>query len=180
MVVLDSIYLQDEVEKMKFFIDFEFMEDGQIIDPLSVGVVAQDGREYYAEFSGARLEAASPWVRENVFRHLRKRNGVVKPKEEIACEIFNFVSGAGRPEFWGYYADYDWVALCQLYGRMVDLPKGWPKYCRDLKQLLDDKGNPPLQKTKNEHHALADARWIKNAYFYLMDPASDLHVSDRL
>lgn len=34
-------------------------------------------------------------------------------------------------------ADYDWVVLCQLYGTMMDLPKGWPMYCRDVKQLCD-------------------------------------------
>jgi hypothetical protein len=69
-----------------------------------------------------------------------------------------------EPEFWAYYADYDWVALCQLYGTMMDLPKGWPMYCRDLKQVADERGAtlPPQQGT--EHHALADAIWTKAAW----------------
>ena len=74
----------------------------------------------------------------------------------------------GKPEFWGYFADYDWVALCQLFGAMMDLPKGWPMYCRDIKQWCDDLGNPRLPpEGKDEHHALADARWAKNAYYFL-------------
>lgn len=35
---------------MRYFYDFEFLEDGRTIDPISVGVVAEDGREYYAVF----------------------------------------------------------------------------------------------------------------------------------
>lgn len=38
---------------MRVFIDFEFVEDGHTIDPLSVGMVADDGREYYAVFNGS-------------------------------------------------------------------------------------------------------------------------------
>jgi hypothetical protein len=36
---------------MRYFYDFEFLEDGRTIEPISVGVVAEDGREYYAVFS---------------------------------------------------------------------------------------------------------------------------------
>ena len=77
-------------------------------------------------------------------------------------------SQAGKPEFWAYYADYDWVALCQLYGTMVDLPEGWPKFCRDLKQLSVDVGSPqhPPDST-DEHNALADARWNRDLYGFL-------------
>jgi len=42
------------------------------------------------------------------------------------------------PEFYGYYADYDWVVLSQLYGKMINLPKYFPMYCRDLKQMFDE------------------------------------------
>jgi hypothetical protein len=44
-----------------------------------------------------------------------------------------------KPEFYAYFADYDWVVFCWLFGKMMDLPKGFPMYCKDLKQMLDDK-----------------------------------------
>lgn len=44
-----------------------------------------------------------------------------------------------KPKFFAYYADYDWVAFCWLFGKMIDLPKGFPMYCNDLKQTLDEK-----------------------------------------
>lgn len=44
-------------------------------------------------------------------------------------------------KFYGYYSDYDWVVFCWLFGRMIDLPKSFPMFCVDLKQMLDDKVN---------------------------------------
>ena len=145
---------------MRFWFDTEFIEDGRTIDLISIGIVAEDGREYYAEAWECDLERASPWVRENVFPHL---SGVCTRREVIAQDIIGFVGA--KPEFWAYYGDYDWVALCQLYGTMIDLPKGWPKFCRDVRQLFDEFGDPRLPDQEGDtHNALADARWNKLAW----------------
>lgn len=100
-----------------------------------------------------------------------------------------------KPSFYAYYADYDWVVFCWLFGRMIELPKGFPMYCIDLKQLLDDKaeehitkiayntGNHTIltlkeslkdindsvdyPKKENEHNALDDARWNRRLFDYL-------------
>ena len=34
---------------MKFWFDTEFIEDGKTIDLISIGIVAEDGRTFYAE-----------------------------------------------------------------------------------------------------------------------------------
>jgi hypothetical protein len=53
---------------------------------------------------------------------------------------------------------------------MMDLPKGWPMFCMDLKQLCVLKGDPRLpEQTSTEHHALADARWNRDIYRWLTD-----------
>ncbi len=84
----------------------------------------------------------------------------------IARDLIEFMGD--EPEIWGYYADYDWVVLCQLFGTMMQLPKGWPMYCRDVKQFCDWLGNPKLPKQKGaEHNALADAAWTKEAWEFL-------------
>lgn len=87
-------------------------------------------------------------------------------RDEIRDAVLDFVNvkDNGLPEFWGYYADYDWVVFCQLFGSMMQLPKGFPMYCRDLKQLLDENGNPRFQKDSDTHHALSDAEWICETY----------------
>jgi hypothetical protein len=53
-----------------------------------------------------------------------------------------FAAPSERPEFWAWFASYDWVALCQLFGPMIDLPKGYPFFVRDLRQLAGMYGNP--------------------------------------
>lgn len=150
---------------MRIWFDTEFIEDGKTIDLLSIGLVAEDGRTYYAETNDWIPGKASQWVKDNVLPHMQGGEAI-KPRDVIAREIEAFAGE--RPEFWAYYADYDWVALCQLYGTMMQLPDGWPKYCRDLKQVCDAVGNPklPPQETQ-EHHALADAAWAKRAWDWL-------------
>src|SRR5215469_8714770 len=98
---------------MKYFFDTEFIEDGKTIDLISIGIVAEDGRTYYAESSDCDRSKASDWVKKNILPHLL--GDPVRTRQEIAKEIVEFARI--KPEFWGYYADYDWVALCQLYGR---------------------------------------------------------------
>lgn len=150
---------------MKIWFDTEFIEDGKTIDLISIGIVREDTRAYYAESNDCDLSKASPWVKYNVLPHLQG-SAYILSRNAIARDIIGFVGE--KPEFWGYYADYDWVVLCQLFGTMMDLPRGWPMYCRDIKQLCDSLGNPRLpEQGKGEHHALADARWNKQAYEFL-------------
>lgn len=96
-------------------------------------------------------------------------------------------------EFYGYYCDYDWVVFCALFGKMIDLPEGFPMYCKDLKQMLDEKIIHPSFESKNtvvinapiderlkyiklspnypkqtdEHNALADAKWNRKLYDFI-------------
>lgn len=161
---------------MKIFFDTEFIEDGRTIDMLSIGLVREDGATYYAEVidSIPLWDTADPWVKENVIAHLKSNNTAefvpeLKLKKQIAKDIVEFVGE--KPEFWAYFADYDWVVLCQLYGRMIDLPAGWPMFCMDLKQLAVGKGimdsNELPAQLDTEHHALEDAIWNKNVFEYL-------------
>lgn len=170
---------------MKYFIDTEFIESGpsKPIQLISIGIVCEDGREMYAISEEFNADNASPWVRDNVLAQLEpwaRRDSL----DVIGFKIRDFVdpdwpenpanmSPGERdrlrtPEFWGYYADYDWVVFCQIFGTMMDLPKGFPMYCRDIKQLCEERGNPKLpEQCKGEHNALADARWNKVAFEFL-------------
>ena len=153
---------------MKYFLDTEFMESGDLfpVTLLSIGIVAEDGREFYAINAEADRTLANDWVKDNVLPYLG--SGPRFRHVDIGHAVLAFV-GNNKPEFWGYYADYDWVVFAQLFGKMIDLPKGWPMYCRDIKQLCDDLGNPKLpEQGKGAHNALADARWNLTAYQFLV------------
>jgi hypothetical protein len=61
-----------------------------------------------------------------------------------------------------------WVVFCQIFGTMINLPKDWPMYCRDIQQFADDLVNPELPvQTSQEHNALNDARWNFKAWKFL-------------
>jgi hypothetical protein len=76
-----------------------------------------------------------------------------KTNKQIADEIREFIHKDNDINFYAYYADYDWVVFCQLFGKMNDLPTGFPKYCRDLKQELDTIKLPLIY---TEHGTRAD------------------------
>ena len=163
--------------KELYFFDTEFIENGETIDLISIGVVTSTGREFYAVSTDAKLHLASQWVRNNVLPHLPRYEATSPdrdyklwmPKASIAMKLVKFVSTVPKPEFWAYYGDYDWVALCQLFGMMIQLPEHFPKFAMDLKQLSVMLGSPkhPVQAGGTEHSALEDARWNKALYEYL-------------
>jgi hypothetical protein len=171
---------------MKWFLDTEFNEDGKTIELISIALVSEKLSTgpfslvdfcYYAvsaDFDDERIRCTNPWVGEHVLPHLANESRV--PRAKMAIEIRNLVLNPqlaqyGKPEFWGYFADYDWVVFCQLFGRMIDLPRGLPMYCNDLKQLMRernvDKGQLPQQPLGSEHSALADAHWVRDSWLWI-------------
>lgn len=137
-----------------------------------------------------------------------------KTNHEIANEICEYIYGSSpdldymsplqqaqtyeindkskNPIFYGYFCDFDWVCFNQLFGKMTDLPNGFPMYCIDLKQTLDEvvnskdwytgeparqctfqekledlKKQPSYPKLTNEHNCLADAKWNKELHKFL-------------
>lgn len=209
---------------MKYFLDTEFHEYFKkpiswlpsigsfnrryhTIELISIGIKADDGREYYALSNEFNVRAAynqhevipfltsknhdvnsrrEYWLRDNVlkpiFYSFYKPNLVNlhhtydmslssmksvfkysgKSHKQIALDVVNFIDqryldpkepkrgfiypgnttinsvASTDVEFYAYFADYDWVLFCSLFGRMIDLPAGIPMYCNDLKQNLDE------------------------------------------
>ena len=157
---------------MRYFLDTEFIESGpkKPIQLISIGIVSEDLRTFYRISSEFNPDDANQWVKDNVLAQLEDyERGTLA---QIADDVKRFCDPAqfGKPEFWGYYADYDWVVFAQIFGTMMDLPKGFPMYCRDLKQFCDELGNPKLpEQGKGEHNALADACWNIKSYQFLAD-----------
>ena len=118
------------------------------------------------------------------FKRLIMKYG--KTKARIAIEIKDFCASTNDgipcfsvPKFYGYYSSYDWVVICQLYGKLDYLPKGFPMYCNDLKQTLEEKwspfqdnyrsleGHPDSSKKESSHNSINNAKWNKHLYEFL-------------
>lgn len=156
--------------KLRVYYDTEFIEDGVTIDLISFAAVDEKGREFYAISSEFDESRASKWVVDNVLVHLPPADEVPRwTKVEIRERLLEWV-GNRRPEWWAYYCSYDHVALAQLFGKMIDLPKDWPKYTLDLKQYAEFlKVRRLPKKGAVVHDALADAHWNKQAHEYLIE-----------
>jgi hypothetical protein len=150
----------------RYFYDCEFVEDGRVVDLVSIGVVDEHGREFYAistEFDGSR---ALPWVRRNVLDRLPSPGDPAwRSRERIRDDLYAFLVAPLREnpdeelELWAWYAAYDHVALAQLWGAMPALPRELPRFTKELRQRWDDVGRPPLpEATDRRHNALVDAR----------------------
>ena len=124
-------------------------------------------------------------------RHLKTLRKLIrkygKTNNEIAREIICFcnpdfynedMSFTGRlfssdtPEFYTYYGSFDWVAITQIFGRIIDVPPGFPWNAIELNQMLDGKVeslkyDKDFPKEAKEHHALQEAKFNKELYDYI-------------
>lgn len=154
---------------MNFFLDTEFNQHGPHVELLSIGIVADDGREYYAQNREADFTTSNPFVTEHVLPLFDETSW--KDSATIRDDVTHFVCGGTElPNIWTYFGNYDWVALCgTLYGDMTALPKGFPYTSFDIQQFAFHIGFRKIRVPKPalEHHALADARWTKDAYLWL-------------
>lgn len=176
---------------MRYFYDCEFLEDGVTIAPISIGIVAENGDEYYAvnmDASWGRI-ADQPWLVQNVIPHLPQlpadqrvidldwvRLGVdmsdpaVRPLWKIAADVHHFLTAHDGPiELWGYFSSYDHILLSQLWGRMIDRPARIPMWTNDVQQEAARLGleDSLPEQVGDLHNALADARWTRDAWTYL-------------
>lgn len=150
---------------MKFFLDTEFLAEGHLLIPISIGIVSEDGREYYAECNeGVGMARKAEWIREHVTPHLMAPSAA-KLNSQIAHEIKEYI-GTTRAEFWAYFAAYDWVVFCQLMGGLLALPPNVCSWIFDLAWL-----DPSLKRIRalnihnpKRHHALYDARELREQY----------------
>lgn len=182
---------------MKIFYDTEFLDNGNTIELISIGLVREDGKEYYA--INANMDCAAvgthPWLVDNVLPHLpgryvpstfaanvsgmddmweiNKDHPYVKTREQIRDEVGDFFveacidAGEGDVELWSWYAAYDHVALSQLWGPMVSKPSCVPNYTNDIRQEFQRFGNPKHNVVSGYHNALMDAYYHKRLYEFI-------------
>ncbi|WP_072689308.1 3'-5' exoribonuclease [Rhodococcus marinonascens] len=174
----------------RYFYDTEFLEDGKTIDLISIGIVAEDGREFYAVNADMPIERIreDTWLMKNVVPQLPLAreprrlspelwlfcldltNAAVKPRWVIRNEVREFLlSDPSFTDLWADHAAYDHVVLAQLFGKMIDLPDGIPEYTHEFQQEVShDLDAPELPEQESGlHNSLADARHLKACFEYL-------------
>jgi hypothetical protein len=146
---------------VRYFYDCEFIEDGSTISLVSIGVVDERGREFYAVSTEFDESKAIEWVRRNVLNQLPSPGDPAwRSRKQIREDLVEFLLEPGEPiELWAWMASYDHVVLAQLWGDMRALPRQIPRFTHELRQHWEYAGSPPLPVAGTDiHDALADAR----------------------
>ena len=173
---------------MKIFFDTEFTGLHQETTLISIGLVAENGRQFYAEFTDYDEDQIDDWLQENVIDNLiyhdsaprsytdGAHTGRVGDRSYVAQQLEQWFKSlnANRFEMWSDCLAYDWVLFCQLWGGALNVPK-WIYYIPfDLSTLFKIYDVDPdisredfsgwVAKDKNKHNALWDAKVIKACY----------------
>lgn len=167
---------------MKIFYDWEFEENGVTIQPITLGMVAENGQYIYLYNQDYVMsdvyDFQTEWLKEHVINNLLATlpDGLqLMPNptrgDSLAGSILEFVESLGdeKIELIADYADYDHVCLAQRFGRMINMPEVLPWVTYDLKQWCDDLGVEPPKQTSKPHNALHDAFYVKESYEWLVN-----------
>lgn len=165
---------------MRIFFDTEFTGLHQHTTLISIGLISEDGRMFYAELLDYDKGQVDNWIQENVIAHLtREYSGTT---ETIKQKLETWLSGFDTVEMWSDCLSYDWVLFCQLWGHAFNIPKNVYYIPFDICTLLKVKGIDPdinrekfafgecLQEMKDQkHNALWDAKVIRACYEKLIE-----------
>jgi hypothetical protein len=179
----------------KIFLDTEFTGLHQRTTLIALGMVADTGEAFYAEFTDYDKEQVTDWHRENVLAKLWISNKeaieesdnlvyVVGDSATIRAALQNWIAQFAFVEIWADVLAYDWVLLCELFGGAFGIPENIFYTPFDLATLFRIKNIiVPISKydtdimrfeyangnKTEQHNALADARVELACYKKLMN-----------
>ncbi len=157
---------------MKLFLDTEFTGLHQNTTLISIGIIAESGISFYAEFNDYDKSQVTPWIEQNVISHLNYAGQ--QPRAEIVEALKIWLAQFEVIEIWSDCLAYDWVLFCELFGGAMNLPKNIYYIPFDLCTLMLIVGINPdsnretfagvIPSSIAKHHALYDASVIQKCY----------------
>lgn len=132
---------------MKLFFDTEFTGLHQNTTLISIGIVSEDDRTFYAEFNDYDESQINDWIRENVisklkfnfpeqfvssyspiYHNIEDDNKISYSVEmlddtnEIRIKLKQWLSQFDSVEVWSDCLAYDWVLFNQIFGHAFNIP----------------------------------------------------------
>lgn len=174
---------------MRIFFDTEFTSQHQNTTLISIGLIAENSREFYAEFTDYDRSQVDDWIQENVidkliytasidgtgFQQFTKgaHVGCIGTSDKITAKLTEWLQEFNRVEMWSDCLAYDWVLFCQLFGGALNLPDHIYYIPFDICTLFRVKGFDPdmnreefvgVKKGTQKHNALWDAQVIRTCF----------------
>ncbi len=174
---------------MKCFLDTEFTGLHKNTTLISIGLVTETGKKFYAELTDYDKSQVDEWIQENVIDNLnysRGDNDYNTPdwfyhgdKDFVSEKLGEWLSQFESVEIWSDCLAYDWVLFCDLFGSALEIPSNVFYIPFDLCTLFKVVGiDPDISReqfagldvsSSNKHNALWDAQMIRHCYCRVKD-----------
>ena len=175
----------------KIFFDTEFTGLHQNTTLISIGLISECGKTFYAEFCDYDKAQCDDWIRENVINNCIFLNdnpiGESNSNMNNYCHVGNvnviredlkdWLKQFEDIEIWSDCLSYDWVLFNQIFGHAFNIPENVYYIPFDICTLFKIKGIDPdisreefggITSKKEKHNALFDAKVIKECYYKLI------------
>lgn len=134
---------------MILYFDTEFTGLHKDTTLISIGIVSEDGKKFYAEFDDYDRNQCNDWIKENVINNLSLDSGpegsycinenettitVFGNKEVIEAWLTKWISQFDSVQFVSDVCHYGFVLLIDIFGTAFDLPENVCAACHDINQ----------------------------------------------
>lgn len=158
---------------MKVFFDTEFTGLHKDTTLISIGLVDENGRTFYAELTDFDIDQCDDWITENVLNNLTAENQV--DKHGLKGQLKAWFSAYDSVEIWSDCLAYDWVLFNDIFGGASEIPKNVYYIPFDICTYMKIKGvDPDISREEfafngkpevaQKHNALWDAKVIRACY----------------
>lgn len=176
-------------KRTKIFFDTEFTGLHQKTTLISIGLISECGKTFYAELNDFDQSQIDDWLTENVIVNLEMsftRPQIVRVKdndtryfgntEMLKSELTNWLSQFELVEMWSDCLSYDWVLFNQIFEHAFNIPKNVYYIPFDICTLFYVKGVDPdinreefsnMKEGSQKHNALWDAKVIRECFVKL-------------
>ena len=123
------------MERTKIFFDTEFTGLHKNTTLISIGLVSECGKTFYAEIIDYDYMQLNPWLKENVLDNLTNQempDNSYTGRENMNCKcekkwlktyLTHWFMQFGEVEIWSDCLAYDWVLFCDIFGHAFNIPK---------------------------------------------------------
>jgi len=177
---------------MNIYFDTEFTGLQKDTTLISIGLIAEDGSTFYAEFTDYDKSQCDKWIQTNVLDNLIIKNyGVQKDnwnetiikgnKTLVRFYLSMWLSQFDKVQLISDVSHYDMVLFIDIFGSAWDLPKNINPSCHDINQdiaewynIIEEQAfdmsrekiliDCEVNISGNKHNSLFDAKVIKEIY----------------
>ena len=122
-------------KKTKVFFDTEFTGLHQNTTLISIGLISECGKTFYAELTDYDKSQIDEWLQTNVIDNLSNQmmlNNSYEGTENVRCKcdtkilklyLTQWLEQFGEVEIWSDCLSYDWVLFNQIFGHAFNIPK---------------------------------------------------------